>query len=89
MADLATKAGVEGRKIVIHTPLIRLTKAEAGLLDTLAAALAEAGRFDEAVQMAGRARELALAKNQSQLAERIAKRQGLYQQHQPYRNELN
>ena len=28
MADLATKAGVEGRKIVIHTPLIRLTKAE-------------------------------------------------------------
>ncbi|HEY2990642.1 MAG TPA: 7-cyano-7-deazaguanine synthase QueC [Candidatus Binatia bacterium] len=29
MADLATKAGVEGRaKIKIHTPLIRLTKAE-------------------------------------------------------------
>ncbi|MGA2506073.1 MAG: 7-cyano-7-deazaguanine synthase QueC [Chitinispirillaceae bacterium] len=28
MADLATKAGVEGRRIVIHIPLIRLTKAE-------------------------------------------------------------
>lgn len=28
MADLATKAGVEGRRIVIHTPLIKLTKAE-------------------------------------------------------------
>jgi 7-cyano-7-deazaguanine synthase len=28
MADLATKAGVEGRRIVIHTPLISLTKAE-------------------------------------------------------------
>jgi 7-cyano-7-deazaguanine synthase len=29
MADLATKAGIEGRvKIKIHTPLIRLTKAE-------------------------------------------------------------
>ncbi|MGH9453322.1 MAG: 7-cyano-7-deazaguanine synthase QueC [Terriglobia bacterium] len=29
MADLATKAGVEGRqKLVIHTPLIHLTKAE-------------------------------------------------------------
>jgi 7-cyano-7-deazaguanine synthase len=28
MANLATKAGVEGRKLKIHTPLIRLTKAE-------------------------------------------------------------
>ena len=28
MADLATKAGVEGSKLTIHTPLIELTKAE-------------------------------------------------------------
>ena len=28
MANLATKAGVEGNKIKVHTPLIRLTKAE-------------------------------------------------------------
>jgi 7-cyano-7-deazaguanine synthase len=28
MADLATKAGVEGKKLTIHTPLIKLTKAE-------------------------------------------------------------
>ncbi len=28
MANLATKAGVEGRRLTIHTPLIRLTKAE-------------------------------------------------------------
>lgn len=28
MANLATKAGVEGKKIVIHTPLIALSKAE-------------------------------------------------------------
>jgi 7-cyano-7-deazaguanine synthase len=28
MANLATKAGVEGRAMAIHTPLIRLTKAE-------------------------------------------------------------
>lgn len=28
MANLATKAGVEGRKLTIHTPLINLTKAE-------------------------------------------------------------
>jgi 7-cyano-7-deazaguanine synthase len=28
MANLATKAGVEGRQLTIHTPLIRLTKAE-------------------------------------------------------------
>jgi 7-cyano-7-deazaguanine synthase len=28
MANLATKAGVEGHRLTIHTPLIRLTKAE-------------------------------------------------------------
>ncbi len=28
MANLATRAGVEGRRVRIHTPLIRLTKAE-------------------------------------------------------------
>jgi 7-cyano-7-deazaguanine synthase len=28
MANLATKAGVEGRKLTIHTPLINLTKAD-------------------------------------------------------------
>jgi 7-cyano-7-deazaguanine synthase len=28
MANLATKAGVEGRNIIIHTPLIKLSKAE-------------------------------------------------------------
>lgn len=28
MANLATKAGVEGRKITIHTPLVSLTKAQ-------------------------------------------------------------
>jgi 7-cyano-7-deazaguanine synthase len=28
MANLATKAGVEGRRLTVHTPLIRLTKAE-------------------------------------------------------------
>ncbi len=27
MANLATKAGVEGNKLTIHTPLIKLTKA--------------------------------------------------------------
>jgi 7-cyano-7-deazaguanine synthase len=28
MANLATKAGVEGKRLTIHTPLIRMTKAE-------------------------------------------------------------
>jgi len=28
MANLATKAGVEGRRLKIHAPLIRLSKAE-------------------------------------------------------------
>ncbi|HEX2218946.1 MAG TPA: 7-cyano-7-deazaguanine synthase QueC [Gemmatimonadales bacterium] len=32
MANLATRAGVEGRRLHIHTPLLRLTKAEIVLL---------------------------------------------------------
>ncbi len=55
-----------------------------GLLDTLAAALAEAGRFDEAVSTATRAADLAAGAGQTQLAEAIRARGQLYAARQPY-----
>ncbi len=54
-------------------------------LDTRAAALANLGRYDEAVVVAQRARQTALAGNNEQLADQIQRRLELYQSAQPYR----
>ena len=62
---------------------------DASLLDTLAAALAEAGRFPEAVDTAQRAIQLAHSGGQIELAKRIRTRRDLYQAGQPYRHETN
>ena len=53
-------------------------------LTTLGAALAEAGRFDEAVETATVARQLALARNQNELADRNDGLLKLYQAGQAY-----
>jgi len=87
--DAAYRDGPEAIRLAEQAVQLSGKMADAALLDTLAAALAEAGRFDEAVQTAGRAREQALAGHQSQLAEKIARRQDLYRQHQPYRSGSN
>jgi len=55
------------------------------LSDTLAAALAEAGRFDEAVRMALEAETLALRRGQFDLAVHIRARLNLYLTGNPYR----
>jgi len=55
------------------------------LLDTLAAAYAEAGDFDRAVAAARRAVKLARAHNQSQLADEYEARLRLYRARQAYR----
>ena len=55
------------------------------ILDTLAAAYAEAGRFAEAVSTAQRALELAESQERARLAEQIGARLALYQAGQPYR----
>ncbi|MCE5328455.1 MAG: tetratricopeptide repeat protein [Planctomycetaceae bacterium] len=55
------------------------------VLDTLAAAYAAAGRFDEAVSTAQRAQEAAATRSESELAQQIQKRLALYRQHRPYR----
>jgi tetratricopeptide (TPR) repeat protein len=52
-------------------------------LDTLAAALAEAGRFDEAIKIAEHAAALA---EQTPLADAIAGRIALYRRGEPYRD---
>ena len=54
------------------------------LLDTLAAAYAEAGRFDQAVETAGRALNLPAVQNDPALAETIRARLKLYESHSPY-----
>ena len=58
---------------------------DAGILDTLAAAYAEAGRFSDAVPTAQQAIELAKATGQSEPAQRIQARRQLYQAGRPYR----
>jgi tetratricopeptide (TPR) repeat protein len=59
------------------------------LLGTLAAADAEAGRFEEAVEKAKRARDLAQAIGDNALALKNQKLLELYQAHQPYREPAN
>jgi len=84
--DPAYRNGAEAVCLAERAVQLAGNAADAGLLDTLAAALAEAERFDEAVQTAGKARELASAKHQLHQVEQIARRQDLYRQHQPYRS---
>jgi tetratricopeptide (TPR) repeat protein len=54
------------------------------LLDTLAAAYAEAGRFDKAVETAKRALNLSATQNNQPLDEAIQSRLKLYEAHAPF-----
>ena len=56
------------------------------LVGTLAAAYAEAGRFEEAVATAGQARALALGGGQKDLAEKNEKLMELFRARRPYRD---
>jgi tetratricopeptide (TPR) repeat protein len=55
------------------------------ILDTLAAAYAEAGRFPEAVETAQRALDLSTAQNNKPLAQVIQNQLKLFETHSPYR----
>jgi Flp pilus assembly protein TadD len=55
------------------------------VLDTLAAAYAEAGRFEEAVRTVQAAIQLASATGRTESARRMQERLRLYQAGQPYR----
>jgi tetratricopeptide (TPR) repeat protein len=74
--EKAVKLAVEARALAgIESPQ---------LLDTLAAAYAEAGRFSEAVETARQALNLNATKNDKPLAEAIQSRLKLYETHSPY-----
>ncbi len=60
---------------------------DADLLDTLAAAYAEAGRFSDAVAAAGRARTAAIAEGNQDLADEIGARGTLYESGRVFRSE--
>lgn len=62
---------------------------DAEVLDTLAAAYAEAGRFSEAAARAQTALELAVETGQTELAQRISGRLELYRRNQPFRWDPN
>jgi len=55
------------------------------VMDTLAAAYANAGKFDQAVKTAEKAVELAKAAENQNLADDIQSRLDLYQAQRPYR----
>ncbi|UCF33255.1 MAG: sulfatase-like hydrolase/transferase [Phycisphaerales bacterium] len=59
----------------------------AGVLDTLAAANAEVGRFDEAIETARRALALARQTQAEELAKKIESRLKMYERHQPFRDQ--
>ena len=70
----------------LATEVCRRTNNQAAqALDTRAAALANLGRYDEAVVVAQHARQAALARSNEQLADHIQRRLELYQTAQPYR----
>ena len=82
--DAATRDGV--RAVELAQKACDLTGHQQPVcLGTLAAALAEAGRFDEAQATARQAADLARQSKDDRLAARNDELLKLYQQHQPYR----
>ena len=59
------------------------------VLDTLAAAYAEGGKFDEAITTAEMAKDLAISQNSPSLAEAIQTRLNLYENKVPFRDRLS
>ncbi len=71
--------------IILADRACRLTKSEVpSILDTLAAAYAEGGRFEEAGTTAQRAMGLARAAGETNLAAQIESRSSLYRARRPY-----
>lgn len=82
--DAAIRNGAEAVALGERLCALSATPA-AGHLDSLAAAYAEAGRYDDAERMARRALAQALAEDKVELAQNIRARLQLYANEQPYR----
>jgi len=77
----------EGEAVRLAQRAAELTEHQAPeILDTLAAAYAAVGQFDQAVATAQQA--IALAADQVELADPIRQRLKLYEQHKPYRERV-
>ena len=83
-ADPGLRDGGEALRLALHSA--ELTgHTDAGVLDTLAAAQAETGRYDEALATARQARERAAAAGDVALADAIDRRAALYAAGRPFR----
>jgi tetratricopeptide (TPR) repeat protein len=82
--DAANRNGAEAVRLAERAVQLVGPK-EPVLLDTLAAAYAEAGRFAEAVETARRAMALASEQGKQQLAESLRGKASLYEGNTPYR----
>jgi tetratricopeptide (TPR) repeat protein len=85
-ADAGLRDGAEAVRLAEEVRG-RMGREDAGVLDTLAAAYAAAGRFDEAVQTAQRGLELARSAGDAPLAEQIAARLTSYESGKAYGEE--
>jgi protein O-mannosyl-transferase len=81
--DASLRNGAEAVALAEHAVELSRNHRPA-ILGTLAAAYAEAGRFDDAVATATRALRLALAQNKTVLAHRLRARIKLYQAGLPF-----
>ena len=81
----------DGQEAVHLATRVRAGTANPGanVFDTLAAAYAEVGRFDLAVEAVRQAVELAEAAENAELAERLRERLSLYESDRPYRDEAD
>ena len=81
--DESLRSGDEAVKLAERAAELQGT-ADAMVLDTLAAAYAEAGRFQEAVDHAERAIQAAVEREDTELGDRIRNRKQLYEQGRAY-----
>ncbi len=82
--EAAARNGAEGVKFAEHAAQLSAGR-DPGVLDALAAAYAEAGRFSEALETARRALALARQQNNQELAGALNTRIALYAAGTPYR----
>ena len=82
--NVSLRSGVEAVELALRA--VQLTQGrEPAILDTLAAAYAEAGRFPDALQTARKAVQLATDQNKSSLADSVEAKIPLYEAGTPFR----
>ncbi len=84
--DAALRDGAEAVRLAEHVRSLQGESVSAEVLDTLAAAYAEAGRMEDAAAMARRALELAERAESAVLTADIRARLALYEAGKPYRD---